>query len=370
MRRPFVILLSTLVTIAIVEAGARVYFHAFLKRHLATLQEHMEAPPAVRSAPYYTPQFVSEQNEVRLVGRDRGYFILADATGEYINVEGGLRRTTNQPAVPDRRILLFGGSTIQSDQVPDDETIPSHLQHLINEQCSASVAVFNYGVGSMDLRQLAVRLRDTSIAPGDLVVFYSGVNTIYYPLYSGGWFSGPPASRPLLEAVLDRAAPFSAAAMVVADVRARAAPRTIADAGRLQRGLDRVERQYRTEVLTAHRFAADRGAGFVNFLQPQLFATPLSTDERHALARNYLSTPAGLDVAYREGYPRLRRALAAAAHEGVESHDISTILASDEVPAEVFLDFAHINHTGNALVANAMFARLAGHIGNCTSPDM
>lgn len=371
MRRPLVILLSTLATIAVIEAAARVYFHVFLSGHLATLQAQMERPEAYRFAPYFTTQFVDEQNEIRLAMHPgRPYALLEDVRGAYITIEDGMRRTTDQPPFAGRRILVFGGSTIQSEEVPDHRTIPSYLQRLINTHCSSGAAVFNYGVGGMDVRQLSARLRDLRIGPGDLVVFYSGVNTTYSLLNDTGPLAGLSPSRPLLDALLDRAAPFSTAAVVMADARARVAPRTITDANQLRRGLDRVERRYRREVVTAHRVAAARGAEFVNVLQPQLFATPLSTDTRRALARNYLSTPPGLDIAYREGYPRLRRVLAAAAHEGVESHDLSTILAADRVPAEVFLDFAHVNHTGNALVADQLFARLAGRIGGCTSLDL
>lgn len=324
-------------------------------------------PIPYRDADYLTPEFLAEirrgVSQVPVEGSP--HFVLEETAGRYINVVDSRRVTTDQPASPDRRLLAFGGSTMLSEEVPDWYTIPSFLQRLINAHCETPIAVLNYGVSAMNILQQRSRLSSTEVRPGDIVVFYSGVNSVYFLIHAGGRSYGSPPG--LVDRVREAAAWMrqrSAAAAVVVDVWESAPPAVVSEPAGLRANLDRAEHDYRHEVTSAHRFVSARGGEFVHFLQPQLFATGLSTPYRRQLGQDY----PGLETSFRLGYPRLRHALAAAAREaGVRSWDLSDLLAAEEVHGEVFFDFAHVNEIANAVVARAMFARLADHIGDCAA---
>jgi len=78
-----------------------------------------------------------------------------------------------------RNVFLFGGSTAWGYQLPDDETIASHLQRCLEESAGgASYHVYNYGVVasySKYERMLLERLILQGRVP-DVVVFLDGLN--------------------------------------------------------------------------------------------------------------------------------------------------------------------------------------------------
>jgi hypothetical protein len=96
------------------------------------------------------------------------------------------------------------------------------------------------------------------------------------------------------------------------------------------------------------------GATFVHFLQPTAFANAVLTPYEQVILKNPLQTPPGLEHAFREGYPRLQRVATELAGKGIEYHDISDALDGRPAGSEVFLDFCHVNHEGNRLVAQRM----------------
>ena len=68
----------------------------------------------------------------------------------FFNVLNGFRFTTDTPLSHKKRVLLFGGSTLFSQEVPDKFTIASFLQRELNEK---GIMVKNYGLPGMNSRQ-------------------------------------------------------------------------------------------------------------------------------------------------------------------------------------------------------------------------
>lgn len=318
--------------------------------------------------------------------------LLTDVRGQYFNVVKGLRLTTNQPPSPARRLLVFGGSTVLSQEVPDAFTIPSHLQRMMNTACATPIAVFNYGVSSMDAGQQRSRLVEVGVLPADIVVFYDGVNDVYNTVYTGEQgVDGEDSRLGLFWIAVDRASRVSTIASILSGTRQRTIPRTMSDVSTLHSNLNHLQNEYRRQLVEASRFVHAKGGRFLHFLQPHLFATQPLTASRHALVRRYrpqdvlarvrprrtdpppgwslLSEAPGLDRAFGLGYPRLREALTQAADDGVESYDLSGLLGDQRVPTEVFLDFAHVNQVANLMVARAIFTRITDRIGECRAVD-
>ena len=365
--------LLTLVSLAIgvvtLEAFCRTYARVVLWDDPPAPTEDADGRPLpYRHAGYYSPEFFDEQTRIRLIPAPSGpHFLLADVRGTYINVVHGTRVTTDHPPNPARRVLVLGGSTVLSEQVPDDYTIPSFLQRLINAHCDTPVAVFNYGVNSMSPVQHVSRLMDEGVGPGDIVILYEGVNQVSYMVYEGGRLFGFESLPHRLMGAVEWASPASATAYVIADAWHRTVPMTISDAAALRVNVDRAGAGYRHLLVEAHRFAAAHGGAFVHFLQPHLFATPLVTPYRRALLLDHWATPPGIDIAFQAAYPTLREGMEAARQDGVASFDLSGLLAAGRVPGEVFLDFAHVNDVANEIVARAIFPPIADRIGDCSA---
>src|SRR5205823_4220439 len=135
-------------------------------------------PPPYREADYFSRDFLVESMQASRTGQAAGanYLVAGDFHGRHINVSGQRRHTTDGPDEPVNRVLLFGGSTVFCGEVPDRWTIASCLQRLLVDRPGPRLVVENHGASSMIARQQTKRLVATPIRPGDVVIFYDGVN--------------------------------------------------------------------------------------------------------------------------------------------------------------------------------------------------
>lgn len=104
--------------------------------------------------------------------------------GQYVHVDSqGVRKTWNPLHKPNekfRTLYMFGGSTTWGDDVKDEETIPSFLSKILNEN-SHPLEVHNFGEHGFTFTQELVRLV-TLLREGhrpNLVIFYDGYNDAY-----------------------------------------------------------------------------------------------------------------------------------------------------------------------------------------------
>ena len=245
--RLLLVAISMAVGVLLVEAACQVYVRLFpMDRPLGRGEFRATRPPPYRHADYFSQDFLREQaGGIRHAPAVSGpHWLPEDLAGRYFTVANGLRRTTNQPAHPARRLLIFGGSTMLAEEVPDQYTIPSFLQRAINARCATAVVVLNYGAGSMTALQQRSRLMEVGVSAKDIVAFYDGINDVYYGVAAGGVLEhdlqGSRLNR-LLRLVMDRASHSSALASLVLDAWDRAVPDTVTDAAILRRSLARTE---------------------------------------------------------------------------------------------------------------------------------
>jgi hypothetical protein len=218
----------------------------------------------------------------------------------------------------------------------------------------------------MNASQQLSRLQTIPVRSGDVVVFYDGVNDIYYRILMGARSFAPVPDesaaaghagawrRRAYEAI----APWrdtSALLDILATRWGWSVPETVADRSVLNRNLSIARSEYLAALEAARGIAAAADAHFLHVFQPQLFATPVETSERRRIAADEVLSPPGVDVAFREGYPVLADAMREAAQRGVVSVDLSARLDARLLAEEVFLDFAHVNHVANEIVAREMF---------------
>ena len=121
-------------------------------------------------------EYLSVVNEKIISSGD--FIFLNDFTGSYININNGRRATLGSTGIRKRKVLVFGGSTVFCAEVPDSMTIPSQLQKLILDNGFDS-DVLNYGIPGIRIEN-QFRILETieELEPGDIVVFYDGINDL------------------------------------------------------------------------------------------------------------------------------------------------------------------------------------------------
>lgn len=359
-----VVLVSLLVTGLLIEFGSWIWVKHFRSPHLTKWEFAATQPPPYQGADYFSKAFLKEA-EASVAGHLADVAELRDFHGKYFNVTGGFRVTTDAPRDPERRVLLFGGSTLFGQEVPDSQTIASYLQRLLNAQ-GVRWEVRNFGVVGMNAAQQTRILKRVQLRRNDIVVYYHGVNDIYYLVFGGyreGWVNGVPAFRPVqklstlhktLHSWHERFKDYSYTAQMALDIYQRAEPTTVTDPEQLERNLEFAVRQFHAAVFEAAGIARASDAEFMQFLQPQVFANEQLTPYEQTLIANPLGTAPGVETAFRKGYPRLRETAVALERDGIAYRDISNSLDRRPPGVEVFLDFCHVAHRGNELVAQRM----------------
>ena len=360
-----VVFISTCISILLVEFICWGWVNIVRENHLPRWEYRATQPPAYKNAGYFGKTFLRE-SENAVTGRLSDVAELDDFTGQYINVRDGFRVTTDVPDNVSNRVLLFGGSTLFGQEVPDSETIASYLQRRLTSE-GRHLQVMNYGLPGMDSYQQLRILQRVPVVPGDIVIFYHGVNDIFYVVFGGaqtGWTAGVPIFRPVQK--LDvfakwmnewhkRLKPYSYTADVALDVYDRSVPRTVTDRGELSLSVNIAGERFAESIERAHRYTVASGAKFLHFLQPTIYDVDEKSDYEESLLRNYLQTPPGVDVAFDIGYPKLRKVSLTLQDKGIQFYDITDSLNSHQDLGEIFLDFCHINHIGNKIIADRIF---------------
>jgi lysophospholipase L1-like esterase len=336
--------------------------------HVGRWEFRGSCPPPYQSADYFSADFLDESMRCVRLGLlpGSGVVIPGDFSSKDINVEQGKRHTTDQPATFDQRVLIFGGSTMFSSEVPDRYTIASWLQRLVNQRPGPRWRVENLGTSSTIAAQHTERLTGFDLQTGDIVVFYAGVNDVYYPIYNGnpaGWHPGDGHDGgvrrlgawqrrlyPLCLKFKDR----SSTAELLFRLMDNPAPVNLTHRKSLDRHLQAASSGYRNSLTAAQHFAAQRGARFYHFLQPTIFSLAKPSPYEQKVAQNELRALPGLDRAYEIGYPRLRDA----SLDLADSYDLSGILDEGRTGQEYYLDFCHVNHDANQRIAQAIYDRL------------
>jgi len=361
--------LGTLVGfLAVLEIGARVYVRLVPPLPQTHLEFRRTQPPPYRNAPYFSEAFLAESFAhpggwstppgTRLI-------LPHDWDGTFFHVRDGLRQTTGQPSSFVNTVWMFGGSTVFCSEVPDDLTLPSFLQRDLAARYGDRYRIVNAGTTTVAIVQEVERLRTVAIQPGDLVIFYDGVNDILQRVYYGRDFETIvehnrraieelPLPRRLALAVVRRLSSHSRFAEIVLDpYDADRIPPHLLDAAQREPILARLRDQYRAEILAAREQATARGARFLHFLQPNLLTVEAPSAYERSLLRYTHLSPKGIDLAYRYGYPELREVAAELGRDGF-SVDLSGLLNERQPGEEFYLDTCHVNHRGNEIIAAAI----------------
>ena len=279
--------------------------------------------------------------------RDRGMFARdfdkaitgnADVNGKFINVTEGLRYTPGQPSDSVGKVHLFGGSTIFAYEVTDEHTPSAFLQKQINESGSKK-AVFNHGVGGSTIGDCLRRLKLVNLTKDDIVLFLFGDNDIGInsprKLVGRGFFKLIPFWGKLLLVFKSYSRVFTWLFFETVEYR-------FTDSETNPDLLKKTVEDY----FQISEYLKSLGVRTCFLLQPNLYTKVPINEFEFRLKSTY---PKHWERTVSSGFKVLRESL----KDKAGFLDISSVF--DNKSGFYFLDWAHVNSSGNKIIADEMF---------------
>lgn len=321
-------------------------------------------PLAYQNASYFSPAFVDEafshQNWIN--PKNSRIIYPGDYSGRWFNVKDGIRKTVGTPPAK-RRILVIGSSTVYNAEVPDEFTIASYLQHLINTQTDEKVAVLNFGASGVKVSQQLERLKTLIIEPGDVVIFYDGtadaMQGVFYANFDG-WIVGE--NRKHVDNIIARnrttiewLARYSRLFNKLYVQTTNYLPEHLKRPERMKALARDTRDKILADLVETDSYVRSKGAVFMHVLQPDLFTRPLR-DFEVPLVENHFLTMNGVGPALRVAHVEFSSLTQLLVARNIKAYDASSLF--DKIDAPIYLDFAHTNELANKLIADFLFQTL------------
>lgn len=325
----------------------------------------IKQPRPYQNNDYFSRDFVKEsylQPGGWHISQKTGDIVPNDFSGTFYNTKNGRRLTSFSPRKHENTVFVFGGSTIYSLETPDEYTVPSQLQLLFNKFYPEKYIVQNFGIISFTTTQQLKLLKTVSeIKPGDIVIFYDGVNEVFLNIfYANPHSSMVKVARQNLDTLswifkftvmLSERFYFARLFLNPVDY---GIPRHLGDDTFINKMAELSEREFAQNIIEAYKYSTERGAHFFHFLQPQFYSDDFYTEYEKDLKKNKYLMPGGVEESFKKGYPHLKK-VTIELGRSINSYDLSGIFDGHKEGDEYFLDSVHVNHTGNRVVAENIF---------------
>tara|TARA_B100000787_G_C16161887_1_gene281809 strand:- start:112 stop:1362 length:1251 start_codon:yes stop_codon:yes gene_type:complete len=305
----------------------------------------MQQPQPYVNAGYFSKDFINEaftQPGGWLLDKTYGGVKPRNFEGKWINVRNNRRVTINEPGNYLRKIYLFGGSTVYNAEVPDALTIASQLASLGANDFSYKVV--NMGATSIHSAQQFGRLKsEIKLKDGDVVIFYDGVNDVMQRIVyenSEGYMVGKPNKESFWIKQLRSKSDNSSILHIFHS-------KIISNTKETSSTLIKTSiEDYIKTLITANKYVEAQGAYFYHFLQPTLFTKKnLNKYEQMLLAKGPPFVPAQVILDFTKAYPIISNRLDSVIFS------YSLIGAFDDLVESPYLDFCHVTHVGNKVIA-------------------
>jgi len=265
-----------------------------------------------------------------------------DFDGDYIKIREGRRVTVGSTGLRQKRILVFGGSTIFCGEMPDSLTVPSQLQQMVIAN-GFDVDVLNFGIQGIRIEnQFKILKSGLKLGADDIVIFYDGVNDLEKVYDSGLNLKNsqtPWRQINKITSELENRSWFIRYLAPTVYLESRGIGQKFLGSQAKQLVVDN---WFAFDKL-ARTYVEDKGATFVHILQPNLFTYTKASDI--GKVRQKWSDMKAIE-----------NDLVSYATETNKIIDFTKIL--DELNTTPFFDWAHLDESGNKKVAEAMFAVL------------
>ena len=290
-----------------------------------------------------------------------------------ISVKDNRRVTTDQPSVFERKVHVFGGSTVFGRGSTDYFTIPSILQREFNKK-NYKTKVINHGFSTLVASQQLQRLLKIPIKKDDIVIFYDGANDVVQrEIYQkpngtiigynqnnklGFFFSN------LRNFLAQNSKIYASLAKIKRNLRGEITPKEISKC-KID-NFNRIEFQkkwatYYDTLINAKNYTVSSGGVFYHFLQPTLnFHLLKKSDYKYlkAIGETNDSSLCFLELVT-DHYKNLNYSYKERSHKfnGLSLSEIF-IKSALKNPGYYFLNFVHITPHGTKLVADFIFNKI------------
>ena len=312
----------------------------------------MQQPEPYINAEYFSKDFINEtfmQPGGWLLDKTYGGVKPRNFEGKWINVRDNRRVTINKPRNYLRKIYLFGGSTVYNGEVPDTLTIASQLASLGANDFLYEVV--NMGATSIHSNQQFGRLKsEIKLKDGDVVIFYDGVNDVYERIvYENreGYMAGQPKQENFWIKQLRSKSKYSSILHILLS-------QMINNTKEISSTLikNSIEDYIKT-LGEVNEYAEAHRAYFYHFLQPTIFTKKnLNEYERMLLAKGPPFVTRQSVQAFTSAYPIIENKL-----DSIE-FSYSLTGAFDNLEESPYLDFCHVTHVGNKIIAENIWNRI------------
>lgn len=316
----------------------------------------IQQPEPYINTEYFSKDFINEsftQPGGWLLDKQYGGVKPRNFEGKWINVRNNKRVTINKPRNYFRKIYLFGGSTVYNGEVPDNLTIASQIASLgANDY---SYEVINMGATSIHSAQQFGRLKaEVKLSQGDVIIFYDGVNDVLqritYENHEGYMYGNPKKESFWLKQLRSKSKYSSILFIYYSKIieNTKETPSAL-----IKTSVD----DYVNTLLAVNEYAKGKGASFYHFLQPTLFTKKnLNKYEKLLIKKGTPFVPAQLIQDFNRAYPLILNKL-----DSVK-FSYSLVGEFDDLKKSPYLDFCHVNHIGNKIIAKNIWNNIHNEI--------
>ena len=374
-REVVIFLISILFALSLVELTARFVYKYQLKdeKLVKSKVELLSKYPQVYSdKSIYTPEVLKRDFSFPLAEYDnvKRVWRVKDFKSKYFNINNGSRVTEFANQDPKNFIFMFGGSTLFCDEVPDKYTVSSYLQLFVNK-ISDKYNVINHGILLDMTHTQVIRLKETPLKEGDIVIFYGGSNDVAFILERDNrsgiqedWAKGHLAKNniqyysPIERAIIKAYYAFPKS-YIFKILHKNITIEKLDDSGihkeSISSNIEYLPKYYLNQIRTAKNFIDEKNAYFFNFVQPNMYTKNiknLTTIEKE-IKKNEELTKHSFEKYFSLGYPIIQN-LIKKNEINEYSYDLTNIF--DNTTQEIFAgDFVHTNHIGNEIIAKSIF---------------
>ena len=357
-----VITLVSLVLIVVTECFLKILI--LLEKKIENNQKYKDEDQQLKTAAFYrsfeevknleavlndssiTEQFWLELMSYRYKGmfkRDKSQAIIgnSDISGANLNVSNGIRNTPGNPGFDAPRCCVFGASGVFAYEVPDSKTPTAWLQSLLNQN-EYIYKVENHGVGGATIQDCFRRIKLIDLKHGDVVVFVFGGNDVGVNTAKKIIGKGKLGYVPYWGVTLKLAKRHSAIAemmfiktteIMYTDIESN--PEVLRDVGKT--------------FIDLSDHLKNLGISSLFFLQPNLYTKSFHNKYEQSLLTRY---PKHWGNTVLAGYNTLRTKF-----ENNPQVTFATHIFDQELVSP-YLDWGHVNSTGNKIIAQHIYASL------------
>ena len=346
---------------------------------LKTHKEYRLARPAPYRNSEYFSWFIKEEwsddhpeCKSNIVHDGKGYSLKESDTPQckgYTRIDGK-RLTTDVPKNVDSRIWLFGGSTVQNHEVPNEYTVASYLQRMVNKSLPAKrFGVENRGFSSVTVNQQNDLLGRERVRSGDIVIYLDGINNQFQGVANNrpqGNIIRSNRQNAFLLSLRERLGSLNSAKLIRREFagrhkREKKGGCIVPSETELRQRAEASFSYYLDDLLKAKRWSTMNDVRFIHFMQPHLFS---DTSSYSSYERSLINTmpsqmvPCGADRYMITASKIYRRRHHEILSNGIESYDLGSLFAERSPKEEIFLDFMHVTEGGNRRLAREILKYL------------